>query len=98
MRRRGGVNLSIREDATEGQLCMRQVWDCAHGRDARPVEAPAARKSVGAEINYGVRLDGGVQAERFIDELAGARPLWTGRKDRRAHAELPVAASVLDAG
>ena len=54
-----------------------QVWDCAHGRDPRPVEAPGARKSVGAEINYGVRLDGDTQAERFVEELAGGEPMQT---------------------
>jgi DNA repair protein REV1 len=51
-------------------LCTK-VWEYAHGRDERVVEPPQARKSVGAEINYGVRFDGEADAESFVDQLAG---------------------------
>lgn len=47
------------------------MWDYAHGRDARVVEPPQARKSVGAEINYGVRFNGEADAEIFVEQLAG---------------------------
>ena len=47
-----------------------QVWDYAHGRDAREVEPTGVRKTVGCEINYGVRFDGQADADRFVEELA----------------------------
>lgn len=47
-----------------------QLWDYAHGRDGREVEPSGARKTVGCEINYGVRFDGPADADRFVDELA----------------------------
>ena len=47
-----------------------QLWDYAHGRDPREVEPSGARKTVGCEINYGVRFDGQADADRFVDELA----------------------------
>lgn len=47
-----------------------QVWDYAHGRDAREVEPSGVRKTVGCEINYGVRFDGQADADRFVEELA----------------------------
>lgn len=31
------------------------LWDYAQGRDARRVEPPRPRRSVGAEVNWGVR-------------------------------------------
>ncbi len=48
-----------------------QVWDYAHGRDDRVVAPSQVRKSVGAEINYAVRLDSVGDADKFVDELAG---------------------------
>ena len=50
-----------------------QVWDYAHGRDHRQVEAPQARKSIGAQVYYGVRLDTEADADKFLDDLAGQR-------------------------
>ena len=50
-----------------------QVWDFAHGRDHRQVEAPQARKSIGAQVYYGVRLDTEADADKFLDDLAGQR-------------------------
>ncbi len=35
------------------------LWEFAAGRDTRAVEPPKARKSVGAEVNWGVRCWGG---------------------------------------
>lgn len=48
-----------------------QVWEFAHGQDSRLVEAPQARKSIGAQVYYGVRLDGDADADKFLDDLAG---------------------------
>ena len=31
------------------------LWDYAHGRDSRQVEPPKPRRSVGAEVNWGIR-------------------------------------------
>ena len=50
---------------------MLQVWEFAHGQDSRLVEAPQARKSIGAQVYYGVRLDGDADADKFLDDLAG---------------------------
>lgn len=49
-----------------------QVWEYAHGQDPRQVEAPQARKSIGAQVYYGVRLDGDADVNKFMDDLAGA--------------------------
>lgn len=54
-----------------GRECVEQVWDYAHGRDERQVAPSQVRKSVGAEINYAVRLDSVGDADKFVDELAG---------------------------
>ena len=54
---------------TKSALCT-QLWDYAHGRDPREVEPSGVRKTVGCEINYGVRFDGQADADRFVDELA----------------------------
>ncbi len=54
-------------------LWLRQVWEFSHGEDSRPVEVPGPRKSVGAQITYGVRLDSEADAEQFLERLAGAR-------------------------
>ncbi|EIE26541.1 DNA/RNA polymerase, partial [Coccomyxa subellipsoidea C-169] len=61
------------------------VWDYAHGRDDRVVAPSQVRKSVGAEINYAVRLDSVGDADKFVDELAGEladRMLKAGVKGR----------------
>lgn len=56
----------------EQQLVLWQVWEFSHGEDSRPVEVPGPRKSVGAQITYGVRLDSEADAEQFLERLAGA--------------------------
>lgn len=45
------------------------LWNYAHGLDDRPVEPPKARKSVGAEVNWGIRFTCEADAEKFLDEL-----------------------------
>ena len=41
------------------------------------MEAPQARKSIGAQVYYGVRLDGDADADKFLDDLAGPALLQT---------------------
>ena len=48
-----------------------QVWAFAHGVDERIVEPPKARKSVGAECNWGIRFTSDGDALTFMDNLAG---------------------------
>jgi len=36
-----------------------QLWGYAHSKDDRCVDAPKARKSIGAEVNWGIRFEGG---------------------------------------
>lgn len=48
-----------------------QVWAFAHGVDDRIVEPPKARKSVGAECNWGIRFTSDADALTFMDNLAG---------------------------
>ena len=49
------------------------------------MEAPGPRKSVGAQITYGVRLDSEADAQQFLERLAGAPPQlgWQGTWGRR---------------
>lgn len=42
-----------------GQKTGISLWQFAHGRDERAVEGPKVRKSVGAEVNWGIRFEGG---------------------------------------
>ncbi|CAN0388936.1 unnamed protein product, partial [Scytosiphon promiscuus] len=46
------------------------LWEACRGIDKRPVQAPPDRKSIGAEVNYGVRFDTQAQASGFLSELA----------------------------
>ena len=48
--------------------------DAAHGVDEREVEAMKTRRSVGAEVNWGIRFTCQADAETFLDGLAGALP------------------------
>lgn len=47
------------------------MWAFAHGVDDRIVEPPKARKSVGAECNWGIRFTSDADATTFMDNLAG---------------------------
>lgn len=42
------------------------LWQHAHGIDNRPVEPPKARRSVGAEVNWGVRFSSDADAHKFL--------------------------------
>ena len=54
-----------------GDKTGQALWDAAHGLDSRRVEAPKARKSIGAEVNWGVRFACDRDAEVFLDGVAG---------------------------
>ncbi|CAM9313766.1 unnamed protein product, partial [Heterosigma akashiwo] len=43
--------------------------EMARGRDARPLEGAAPRKSVGADVNYGMRFTERAEVERFLRQL-----------------------------
>lgn len=47
------------------------LWAHAHGQDARLVALPAPRKSIGAEVNWGVRFQSQQDALVFVEDLAG---------------------------
>lgn len=53
-----------------GKSAGATLWEFAHGRDDRQVEPPKARKSVGAEINWGVRFESEKDPEEFLANLA----------------------------
>ena len=55
-----------------GDKTGQALWDAAHGLDMRVVEAPKPRKSIGAEVNWGVRFATDRDAEVFLDGVAGA--------------------------
>lgn len=42
------------------------LWQHAHGIDDRPVAPPKARKSVGADVNWGVRFSNAQEADTFL--------------------------------
>jgi DNA repair protein REV1 len=46
------------------------LWDFAHGKDSRRVEGPKPRRSVGAEVNWGVRFETPEDPEKFVASLA----------------------------
>lgn len=47
------------------------LWAHAHGHDARLVALPKPRKSVGAEVNWGIRFSSVQDGVAFVTELAG---------------------------
>ncbi|KAL6766193.1 REV1 [Auxenochlorella protothecoides x Auxenochlorella symbiontica] len=51
------------------------LWDASRGIDTRRVAPPAVRKSLGAEVNWGVRFDSPQDATRFLGKLA--EEVWT---------------------
>jgi nucleotidyltransferase/DNA polymerase involved in DNA repair len=46
------------------------LWEFAHGHDSRMVEVPKGRKSVGAEVNWGIRFEKEKDPEDFLSNLA----------------------------
>lgn len=47
------------------------LWDMAHARDSRVVQPPQLRKSMGAEVSWGVRFNSHEDAEAFLAKLSG---------------------------
>jgi DNA repair protein REV1 len=52
-----------------GKATGEQLWRHSHGLDDRPVQPPAARRSVGAEVNWGVRLSTDEQARQLTADI-----------------------------
>jgi DNA repair protein REV1 len=42
------------------------LWQHAHGIDDRQVEGPKARRSIGADVNWGVRFDDDADVDKFL--------------------------------
>ncbi|GMH38108.1 hypothetical protein BSKO_05992 [Bryopsis sp. KO-2023] len=53
-----------------GQKMGETLHKYARGQDEREVKPPGARKSIGAECNWGVRFDGILDAKKFLEQLS----------------------------
>lgn len=47
------------------------LWEHAHGVDDRPVAPPQQRKSIGVDVNWGVRLEGLEACQQFVWQVCG---------------------------
>ena len=57
--------------ATFGGKTGQQLHRMARGRDDRKLEVEQVRKTVSAEVNYGIRFKSWEEAETFLGQLAG---------------------------
>eukprot|EP00892_Ulva_mutabilis_P005096 jgi/Ulvmu1/2959/UM149_0042.1 len=83
-----------------GAKTAQELLRFAHGQDDRQVELPSARKSIGAEVNYGIRFATDADATAFLHELSkevarrldlcGARGRAVTLKLKRRKANAPV--------
>jgi len=48
-----------------------QLYNMARGKDDRKLELDHVRKTVSAEVNYGIRFSSWEEAEKFLDQLSG---------------------------
>ncbi len=53
-----------------GKVAGQNLWNHAHGRDDRPVEPPGKRKSVGAEVNWGIRFTCDADCTEVLEGIA----------------------------
>lgn len=53
-----------------GKAAGQNLWNHAHGRDDRPVEPPGKRKSVGAEVNWGIRFTCDADCTEVLEGIA----------------------------
>ncbi|KAG8896573.1 deoxycytidyl transferase [Tulasnella sp. 403] len=54
-----------------GEKTGEKMWKAARGIDDTQLESDKPRKSVSAEVNYGIRFENNEQAENFIYTLSG---------------------------
>jgi hypothetical protein len=54
-----------------GEKTGENLWLMAHGRDLRVVQTPKPRKSLGAEVNWGIRFRNQQDADVFLLKLSG---------------------------
>ena len=54
-----------------GSKTGQQLFKMARGRDERKVQVEHVRKTVSAEVNYGIRFASWEEAETFLGQLAG---------------------------
>jgi nucleotidyltransferase/DNA polymerase involved in DNA repair len=60
-----------------GKKTGENLWLMAHGRDLRVVQTPKPRKSLGAEVNWGIRFRNQQDADVFLLKLSGE--VWSAR-------------------
>ncbi|KIO32567.1 hypothetical protein M407DRAFT_18608 [Tulasnella calospora MUT 4182] len=53
-----------------GEKTGDKIWKAVRGIDDTPLESDKPRKSVSAEVNYGIRFENNEQAEAFVMNLA----------------------------
>jgi len=53
-----------------GAKLGQQLWGFCRGKDSRGVELAHVRKTVSAEVNYGIRFSGWDEADRFLAQLS----------------------------
>ena len=80
-----------------GPVVGARLWAAAHGTDDRVVRPTRTRKSVGAEVNWGVRFADAPQARDFLRKLCGevaSRLAAAGREVAVALAPPPVTSAI----
>ena len=85
--------------ANLGAKTGQQLFNMARGRDDRKVQVEHVRKTVSAEVNYGIRFASWKEAETFLGQLAGEvaeRLKNVGKKGRSITLKLMVRADGAD--
>lgn len=59
------------EKAQDNWLSAHHGREAAHGKDERAVEPMKLRRSLGAEVNWGIRFTCEADADMFLKGLAG---------------------------
>jgi len=54
-----------------GEKTGQMLYNMARGNDDRELELDHVRKTVSAEVNYGIRFTGWEEAENFLEQLSG---------------------------
>ncbi|RXG58591.1 DNA repair protein REV1 [Armadillidium vulgare] len=74
--------------STFGNKTGKSLYELCRGIDNRPINKEHQRKSVSAEVNYGIRFEGWSDAEKFVSDLseeASKRLVNVGMKGRKHH-------------
>ncbi|KAB7498160.1 DNA repair protein REV1 [Armadillidium nasatum] len=57
-------------ESTFGNKTGKSLYELCRGIDNRPINKEHQRKSVSAEVNYGIRFEGWSDAEKFVSDLS----------------------------